>query len=41
MARTDGESTEPLQSRLDEGCAVIAGIGPAADGYGIAVTIRH
>jgi hypothetical protein len=37
----DGESVEPLQSRLDEGCSVIAGIGTADDGYGIHVTIRH
>jgi hypothetical protein len=36
-----GESVEPLQSRLDEGCSVIAGIGTAGDGYGIHVTIRH
>ena len=37
----DGESVEPLQSRLDEGCSVIAGIGTTDDGYGIHVTIRH
>jgi len=37
----DGESAEPLQSRIDEGCSVIAGIGTAGDGYGISVTIRH
>jgi hypothetical protein len=37
----DGESVEPLQSRIDEGCSVIAGIGTADDGYGIQVTIRH
>jgi hypothetical protein len=37
----DGESVEPLQSRIDEGCSVIAGIGAAGDGYGIEVVIRH
>jgi hypothetical protein len=34
-------SVEPLQSRIDEGCSVIAGFGAAADGYGIVVTIRE
>jgi hypothetical protein len=34
-------SVEPLQSRIDEGCSVIAGFSPAADGYGIVVTIRE
>jgi hypothetical protein len=37
----EGESVEPLQSRIDEGCSVIAGIGTTDDGYGIQVTIRH
>jgi hypothetical protein len=37
----DGKSVEPLQSRLDEGCSVIAGIGTTDDGFGIKVTIRH
>jgi hypothetical protein len=37
----DGESAEPLQSRIDEGCSVIAGIGTADDGFGIEVVIRH
>jgi hypothetical protein len=36
-----GESVEPLQSRLDEGCSVIAGFGTAGDADGIAVVIRH
>jgi hypothetical protein len=36
-----GESVEPLQSRIDEGCSVIAGFGTAGDAYGIQVTIRH
>lgn len=36
-----GESVEPLQSRIDAGCSVIAGVGTTGDGYGIKVTIRH
>jgi hypothetical protein len=36
-----GESVEPLQSRIDDGCSVIAGFGTAGDAYGIHVTIRH
>jgi hypothetical protein len=36
-----GKSVEPLQSRLDEGCSVIAGFGTAGDAYGIRVVIRH
>jgi hypothetical protein len=37
----EGESVEPLQSRRDEGCAVIGGYGPRSDGYGIEVEIRN
>jgi hypothetical protein len=37
----DGESVEPLQSRLDAGCSVIAGVGTTDDGFGIEVVIRH
>jgi hypothetical protein len=37
----DGESVEPLQSRIDEGCSVIAGFGTTGDAYGIRVVIRH
>ena len=37
----DGESVEPLQSRIDEGCSVVAGVGTAGDAHGIKVLIRH
>ena len=37
----DGESVEPLQSRIDEGCSVIAGFGTVGDANGIKVVIRH
>jgi hypothetical protein len=40
-ASSRSQSIEPLQSRIDEGCAVIAGFGTAGDAYGIHVTIRH
>jgi hypothetical protein len=37
----DGKSVEPLQSRIDDGCSVIAGFDSAGDAYGIVVVIRH
>lgn len=37
----DGKSVEPLQSRIDDGCSVIAGLGTVGDAYGIRVVIRH
>jgi hypothetical protein len=37
----DGGSVDNLQSRIDEGCSVIAGFSPAPDGYGIVVAIRE
>jgi hypothetical protein len=37
----DGKSVEPLQSRIDDGCSVIAGFGTVGDANGIRVVIRH
>lgn len=37
----DGKSVEPLQSRIDDGCSVIAGFGTVGDANGIKVVIRH
>jgi hypothetical protein len=37
----DGGSVEAFQDRIDQGCSVIPGFGPADDGYGIVVTIRE
>jgi len=36
-----GKSVEPLQSRIDDGCSVIAGFGTVGDANGIRVVIRH
>jgi hypothetical protein len=37
----DGGSVQRFQDRIDDGCSVIPGFSPAADGYGIEVTIRE
>jgi hypothetical protein len=37
----DGGSVKAFQDRIDEGCSVIPGFGPASDGYGIVVSIRE
>jgi hypothetical protein len=36
-----GGSVDAFQDRIDQGCSVIPGFGPADDGYGIVVTIRE
>ena len=42
VAHLDGGTVaSAARTRIDEGCAVIVGFGPADDGYGIEVAIWH